>query len=185
MKMSRLLLGGVVLAALFGNGCVITSAQILTHFDLPNPFTIVSSTADHSERIPVDLSTLSEYNDHKDELKGLVDLAILGKFTNVNGPAGGVLVYIVPSLDLPSGGAPAVPAGATLLWGPGTIGATGSSRTFDWNESAGLFNKAGKDLLISEVKGDGQFTLYTTGSAGTFNIRVDEGVLVLVLDAGE
>jgi hypothetical protein len=96
-----------------------------------------------------------------------------------------VLVYIVPSLDLPSGGAPAVPAGATLLWGPGTIGATGSSRTFDWNESAGLFNKAGKDLLISEVKGDGQFTLYTTGSAGTFNIRVDEGVLVLVLDAGE
>lgn len=185
MKMSRLLLGGVVLAALFGNGCVITSAQILTHFDLPNPFTIVSSTADHSERIPVDLATIDEYEDHKDELKGLADLAILGKFTNVSGPAGGVLVYIVPSLDNPPGGAPAVPAGATLLWGPATIGATGSSRTIDWNESAGLFNKAGKDLLLSEVKGDGRFTLYTTGSTGTFNIHVDEGALVLVLDAAE
>jgi hypothetical protein len=185
MKTSRLLLGGVILAALLGNGCVITSAQVLAHYDLPNPFTIVSSTADHSERVPVDLSDVDEYNDHKDELKGLVDVAILGKFTNVNGPAGGVSVYIVPTLDFPAGGAPAVPAGATLLWGPASIGPTGSVRVIDWNESAGLFNKAGKDLLISEVKGDGQFTLYTTGSAGTFNIRVDEGLLALVLDAGQ
>jgi hypothetical protein len=185
MKASRLLLGCVVLAALLGNGCVITSAQVLTHFDLPNPFTINSSLTDHSERIPVDLSTLSEYEDHKDDLKGLADVAILGKFTNVSGPAGGVSVYIVPTLDTPAGGAPAVPGNAVLLWGPATIGATGSSRTIDWNESAGLFKKAGKDLLLSEVKGDGQFTLYTTGSAGTFNIRVDEGVLVLLLDAGK
>jgi len=185
MKTSRLLLGVVVLAALLGNGCVITSAQILTHFDLPNPFTIVSSTADHSERVPVDLTTLSEYEDHKEDLKGLADLAILGKFTNVSGPAGGVEVYIVPTLDTPPGGAPAVPVGATLLWGPATIGPTGASRTIGWDESAGLFTKAGKDLLISEVKGDGQFTLYATGSAGTFDIRVDEGELVLTLDAGK
>ena len=54
-----------------------------------------------------------------------------------------------------------------------------------WDESAGLFNKAGKDLLISEVKGDGQFTLYTTGSTGTFNIQIEDGELVLVLDAGK
>jgi hypothetical protein len=185
MKTSRLLLAGVALAALLGNGCIITSAQILTHFDLPNPFTIVSSTTDHSERVPVDLTTLSEYEDHKEDLKGLTDLAIVGKFTNVNGPAGGVLVYITPTLDLPAGGAPAIPGNATLLWGPGTIGATGASRVIGWNESAGLFKKAGKDLLLSEVKGDGQFTLYTTGSAGTFNIRVDDGALILILDAGK
>lgn len=185
MKTSRLLLGGVVLAALLGNGCVLTSAQILAHFDLPNPFTINSSLVDHSERIPVDLTTVNDYEKHKDELKGLTDVAILGKFTNVNGPAGGVSIYIVSSYDTPAGGAPAVPGGATLLWGPATIGATGSSRTIGWNESAGLFNKAGKALLISEIKGDGQFTLYATGTAGSFDIRVDEGVLVLTLDAGK
>jgi hypothetical protein len=95
------------------------------------------------------------------------------------------LVYIVPTLDTPAGGAPAVPPGATLLWGPGTIGATGATRVVGWDESAALFTKAGKDLLISEVKGDGQFTLYTTGSAGTFNIMVEDGALVLVLDAGK
>jgi hypothetical protein len=185
MKTSRLLLACVALAALLGNGCVITSAQVLTHFDLPNPFTINSSLTDHSERIPVDLTTLSEYQDHKDDLKGLVDLAIVGKFTNVSGPAGGVLVYIVPTLDTPAGGAPSVPGNAVLLWGPATIGPTGSSRVVGWNESAGLFKKAGKDLLLQEVKGDGQFTLYTTGSAGSFDIRVDDGALVLVLDAGK
>lgn len=185
MKTSRLLLGGVVLAALLGNGCIITSAQILTHFDLPNPFTINSSLVDHSERVPVDLTTLGDYEDHKEDLKGLTDLAILGKFTNVSGPAGGVEVFIVPTLDTPAGGAPAIPNGAVLLWGPATIGATGSSRTIGWDDSAALFTQAGKALLISQVKGDGKFTLYTTGSAGSFNIRVDEGVLALVLDAGK
>lgn len=185
MKTTRLLLASAVLGAVLGNGCIITSAQVLTHFSLPNPVHIVSGTADHSELIPVDLTTLNDYNDHKEELKGLTDLAILGKFTNVNGPAGGVNVYITPTLDSPAGGAPAVPPGAVLLWGPGTIGPTGDSRVLGWDESAGLFNKAGKDLLISEVKGDGKFTLYTTGSTGTFNIRIDDGELVLVLDAGK
>jgi len=185
MKIYRLLLASAVLGAVLGNGCIITSAQILTHYNLTNPFEIKSSAADHSELIPVDLTTNKDWNDHKDELKGLTDLAILGKFTNVSGPAGGVNVYITPTLDGPAGGAPAVPAGATLLWGPGTIGASPASRTIGWDESAGLFNKAGKDLLISEVKGDGQFTLYTTGSTGTFDIRVDDGELVLVLDAGK
>ena len=99
MKTSRLLLASAVLGAALGNGCIITSAQVLTHFSLPNPVHIVSGTADHSELIPVDLTTLSDYNDHKEDLKGLTDLAILGKFTNVSGPAGGVNVYITPTLD--------------------------------------------------------------------------------------
>ena len=78
-----------------------------------------------------------------------------------------------------------MPAGATLLWGPATIGPAGSSRTIGWNESAALFNKAGKDLLISEIKGDGQFTLYTTGTAGSYDIMVENGELILTLDAGK
>ena len=76
MKITRLLLAGAVLGALLGNGCIITSAQILTHYSLTNPFTINSSAADHSELIPVDLTTVKDWNDHKDDLKGLTDLAI-------------------------------------------------------------------------------------------------------------
>ena len=185
---SRQLLGlGVGLVALAASGCIIVSAQILTHFALPNPFTIDSSLIDHSERVPVDLSVDpgKDYTDNKDKLKNLTDVAILGKFTNVNGPAGGVLVYITPDLVGPPGGAPSIPSNAVLLWGPGKIGPTGSVRTIGWDESAALFKPAGKALLLSEVKGDGQFTLYATGSAATFDIRVDDGVVALLLDAGK
>jgi len=189
MKLSRLLATAALTIPMVAlPGCIITSAQILTHFNLPNPFTINSSVpGDQSERVPVDLNVDpgADYTDNKDKLKGLLDVAILGTFTNVGGPAGGVSVYIAPTYDTPAGGSPAPPGNAILLWGPGTIGATGDVRTIGWDESAALFNAAGKQLLIDEVKGDGQFTLYTTGSAGVYNIQVDNGVVVLVLDAGK
>ena len=187
MKRRQLLGFGLALVMLAASSCILISAQILTHFSLPNPFTIDSSLIDHAARIPVDLSVDvgKDYTDNKDKLKDIGDFAILGKFTNVNGPAGGVLVYITPDLVGPPGGAPGIPSNAVLLWGPGKIGPTGSVRTIGWDESAALFHPAGKALLLSEVKGDGQFTLYATGSAATFDIRVDDGLVVLLLDAGK
>jgi len=172
----------LVLAALTSTGCFLTSAQILTHFDLPNPFTInAANPADLFEQVPVDLNTISDYNDNKQDLKGLTDLALLGTFTNLTAQAGTVSVYISPNLDGPQVG---VPSNAVLLWGPESIGAS-ETKTISWNDSAALFTKAGKDMVIAETKGDGSFTLYTTGGpAGVYNIRVDEGVLVLTLDAG-
>jgi len=185
MKRHRLLLLGlglVALVALGATGCFITSAQILAHYALPNPFTI--NGADGWEREYVDLNTVKDYKDNKDKLKTITDLAIIGKFTNTGGTGGGVAVYITPGSTNLAGPA-AIIAGATKLWGPGTIGATGSVRTIGWNDSAALFNAAGKKILIKEGLGDGEFTLYTIGSPGTVNsIRVDKGFLILVLGAG-
>jgi hypothetical protein len=53
-----------------------------------------------------------------------------------------------------------------------------------WAESAKLFNAAGKNILINETKGDGSFTIYTIGTQGVYDIKVDDGVIVLVLNAG-
>ena len=65
----RLIAAALGLAALTSAGCIITSAQILTHFDLTNPFTI--NADDGFERVYVDLAEESdEYADHKDKLKG-------------------------------------------------------------------------------------------------------------------
>jgi hypothetical protein len=174
-------LGLAALAALGVTGCFITSGQILAHFALPDPFTI--NGADGYERIYVDLNTISDYKDNKDKLKTISDLAVVGKFTNTSGPGGGVVVYITPGNT--SYTSTTEIATATKLWGPGTIGATGSVRTIGWNESAGLFTAAGKKMLINEAKGDGEFTLYTIGTPGTSNvIRVDKGFLILVIGAG-
>src|SRR6185295_18040857 len=117
MKKLRWILPALVLAALTSTGCFITSAQILTHFDLPDPFSITSTPGDHAEVVPVDLNTIGDYEDNKDKLEGLTDLAVLGTFTNVNGPAGGVEVWVSPDLA-GSGSTDAIPSNAVLLWGP-------------------------------------------------------------------
>lgn len=177
-----LALGLVALVALGAAGCFLTSAQVLAEFALPNPFTI--DGADGYERIAVDLNTIDAYQEHKEKLEAIHDYAMVGKFTNVSGTGGGVVFYITPgSTNLTS---PAeIVAGATKLWGPGAIGATGDVRTLGWDASAALFTPAGKKILLTEAKGDGEFTLYSIGSPGSSNvIQVDKGYLVLVLGAG-
>lgn len=186
MKKFTLWLSLLGLAAVLSNGCFLVSAQVLAAFDLTNPFTI--GATDNMERILVDLNDISEYADNKDKLKGLADLAILGTFVNTAGPAGTVTAYLTAG-NTTLANAAAVVAGATKLWGPGSIGASGTAGgtvTIDWDTSAGLFDAAGKQLLIDEALGDGVFTLYMVGTpGGTYVIRVDDGVVVLVLDAGK
>jgi hypothetical protein len=186
MKNRRLLtlgLGLVVLVALAATGCFVTSAQVFVHYALPNPVTI--ENADDFEVIPVDLSTISAYQEHKDKLKNISDFGLIGTFTNVSGPGGGVEVYISAAGPI-YGSADEIRAHATKLWGPGTIGATGSVRTIGWDDSAALFGAAGKAILLNEAKGDGKFTLYTIGTpeSASNEIRVDKGFLILVIDAG-
>ena len=74
-----------------------------------------------------------------------------------------------------------VKANATKLWGPFQV-AAGASKTVDWDESASLFSSTGKALLINEIKGDGQFTVYAIAAEATYSFEVQNGVLALVLD---
>lgn len=183
MKNLRLLLVLTSLCALAATGCIIISGQIFAHFKLPPTFTI-SDTGTEVERVAVDLNTIDEYEEHKDKIKGLSDVALVGKFTNLGGQAGGVEVWITPGATSLADVA-AVRAGATKLWGPGMLPAgVGAVRTIGWDESAKLLTAAGKKMLIDEAKGDGQFTLYTFGTAGTYNIKVDGGALILTISAG-
>ena len=175
----------LALAALAAAGCILTSAQILAHYELPNPFIIDSATT-QTVRIDVDLNTVSEYTDNKDKLKGLSDVAIVGKFTNLSATPGGVEVWITPGTTAFTTKSE-VTSGATLLWGPATVGGSGTSTAVHdvgWDESAQLFHAAGRKILIDEGLGDGQFTLYTIGTAGVYRIRVDAGSMILTISAG-
>jgi len=182
MNRLRIALLGLGLGVLTLTGCFITQAQIFAHFAFPNPFSINSAT-DPFERIVVDLNTIDDYEEHKDKLNSLSDFAVVGTFINESGPAGGVEVWVTPGVTNHLTVAE-VTANATKLWGPGTIDAAPSERIIGWDESAELFNQAGKDLLITEAKGDGVFTLYTFGTAGLYQIRVENGFLILTLNAG-
>jgi hypothetical protein len=182
MNRFRVALLGLGLGALTLTGCFITQAQIFAHFAFPPTFTINSAT-DPFERIVVDLNTIDEYEEHKDKLNSLSDFAVVGTFVNESGPAGGVEVWVTREItNYTSVGQ--VTANAVKLWGPGAIGASPSTRTIGWDDSAALFNAAGKALLLEEAKGDGELTLYTFGTAGVYDIRVENGFLVLTLNAG-
>ena len=181
-RLRYLLLAAVVLLGLGINGCVLTSAQIFAHFDLPDPFEI-NSVGLTFQKIDVDLNTIDDYAKHKKNLKHLSDAAIGGVFTNVSGPAGAVEVWMTPDPTSYSS-VGQIQANAIKLWGPASIGPTGSVVKLTWDQSAKLFTSAGRQALIDQVKGDGQFTIYTIGTSGTYDIRVDHGTILLVIDAG-
>jgi hypothetical protein len=183
MKNLRWFLPTLALAALLGNGCILTSTQVLTHFALTNPIHIIPPATPMFAEV-VDLNTLKDYSDNKDKLKGLSDLAVVGTFTNQVGPAGGVEIWITAgasALTTPA----AVKLAGTLLWGPATIGAAPSTRVVNWNDSAKLFNAPGKQILIDSMKGAGVFTVYIfpSGAAGN-TIDIVNGAIILVIAAG-
>lgn len=128
----------------------------------------------------VDLSTESEYADHKDELKGLADLAVLGTLTNTGVTPLSLEVWITPGDTGPLDPAGIVTAGGVSLWGPMTL-AAGATRQIGWDESAALFG-AGRSMLLEQAKGDGEFTLYLVAGGSTFTL--ENAHLVLVLSAG-
>jgi hypothetical protein len=185
----RWLLASLAVAAVGATGCIITSAQILTYFELspdpPHSFQI--NAADPWDSLQVDLTVDvgEDYTDNKDKLKGVTDLAVLGEFTNTGGAGGAVTVWITAT-ETHYGDVGTITSSAQKLWGPASIGPTGDKVVIDWDDSAALFDPVGKKLLINEVVGDGIFTIYTTGTpSGTHDILVENGKVVLVLDAGQ
>ncbi len=188
MRGLRTVLLSLALGAVTLTGCFITQAQIMAFFELSNPFTIGPPPENPVHRELVDLNTIDDYADNKEDLEGLSDLAVVGTFTNVTplGPTntGGTMEVWITADDTnltdPTTG------GAVKLWGPKSIGPNPDAVTITWDESAALFTKAGKDLLIQEIKGDGIFTayVYTTGGAAAQSFRVDDGGIILVLSGG-
>ncbi|HEU4725492.1 MAG TPA: hypothetical protein VFU59_09385 [Candidatus Eisenbacteria bacterium] len=179
MKPMKFLVPALVLV-LAAAGCILVSGQFLVDFDLPN-FQATTSSNIVAEQI--DLNTNDDYNDHKEDLKAMVDIAVLGKVTNNDAGAVGVEVWMTPGTTNYTTSTE-ISNNATKLWGPFVV-LGNATKTVDWNESAALFTTAGKAMLLSEVKGDGQFTLYAIGNTTTYDINVDNGVLAITLDFGK
>ena len=166
----------VVLAV---SGCFLVSGQFLIDFELDD-FDVTTSTVTRED---VDLTTEEDYNDHKEDLKGLADVAVLGTINNTGDTAIGVEVWMTPTSTNYTT-VNEVTTNGTKLWGPFNLAAN-SSKTVGWDESAALFDPTGKDVLIADIKKDGQFTVYALSAAGTYEFDVDNGVLALVLDFGK
>jgi hypothetical protein len=180
MKSLRWLILGLGLG-LIASGCILTSGQIQINFDL-NDASITSAGLVAAQ---ITLSEEQEYTDNKDKLKTLSDLALLGKITNNTALPLNVEVWFTPSVtNYTTETALKADPAALKIWGNFALAAN-QTKQIDWNESAQLFTKAGKDALLKEAKdGDGDFSLYAIGTSGVYDFDVKNGALVLVLDAG-
>ena len=163
------------LAAVAAAGCMLTSGQFVATYDLPDPLSVSSVVFTGTE---VDLNTVSDYHDHKKDLKRVEDLSLVGNFTNNNSAPAQIEVWIVPDANL-SLTPQQLQTHGTRLWGPLTV-AGNSTEKVDWDLSAKLF--VGRQALIDEVKGDGDFAIYVVAN-GTYNITVTKGSLVVVVGA--
>lgn len=178
MKTLRNAVPMVALAALAAAGCFLVSGQFVVNHALPSPSTFQS--AGTFAGVAVDLNDISEYSDHKGDLKRVEDLALIGDFHNNSGTAVNVDVYIVPAGTISLTPAQVLSTGIKL-WG--SLSVPGNSTvSVDWNKSATLFT--GRQTLIDEIKGDGQFSLYAVAS-GAFDVTLTKGAVIAVIAAAK
>jgi hypothetical protein len=175
----RMLKLSLLVVPLVLTGCWLTTGQVTIDFELDDT-TVTSPTDIQAEQ--VDLNTIEDYNDHKEDLKGLSDIALLGSVTNNGATAIGVEAFVTPETTNYTTEAQ-VRANAVKVWGPFDV-AAGQTVTIGWDESAQLITAAGEQLLIDEALGDGVFTVYLVGNAGTYSFEVNDGKLVLTLAGG-
>src|SRR5262245_462022 len=174
MKALRWSPPAVALAALVAAGCILTSGQFVATYALPDA---TFSTTGTFEGELVDLNDIAEYNDHKQDLERVEDLALVGDITNNAASAIQVEAWIVPdATSAPTGVVP----GAVKLWGPITVGG-GSTVSVDWDLSSTLF--VGRQALVDEIKGDGVFGLYVAAPSPAYNITTTNASFIAVFSA--
>ncbi len=177
MKQFRFWASTLSLAALMSAGCFLISGQFSVVFEFDTPIQVNTATTVTGQL--VDLSTVDEYNDNRDKIDTVSDLALLGQFTN-NGPATTVEVWMVASPGAMLTTDSAIRAAGQRIWGPFTLGA-GETRSIGWDQSAQLF--VGRAALVSEIKGDGEFALYAIGSSAPYSFTIENGAMVAVISA--
>jgi hypothetical protein len=170
------------MALLGAAGCMLTSGQFNVPVELPSPLDVVGPEG--VIRADIDLNQDSIYRDHKQDVQGITDAALLGELTNA-GDATEAEIWMTPaSTNHSSATSVRLDPTAVPLWGPVSL-AAGQVLRLDWDASAGAF--VGRSALLEELQGDGTFTLYTFGSAGgsTYHFSLRQGVLLVVIDAAE
>ena len=174
MRTLRRSLPVVLLAALAAAGCILTSGQFVAHYDLPDA---TFNTGGTFQGVLVDLNDLDVYNDHKQDLARVDDLALVGDVTNHGATDAPVEAWIVPAAtSAPTGISP----GAIRLWGPFIVPA-GTTVKVDWNESAALF--VGRQVLVDEIKGDGVFGLYLAAAGPSYDVSTTNAAFITVFTA--
>ena len=165
-------------------GCQLVSGQFVITYEFADhgydPIIVVNpSTLTGAQ---VNLNEVKEYQDHKGDLKAVVDVALVGQLTNMAANPTAIEVWMVTNPGAPLTTSTAVKAAGQKIWGTFNLPGYGTAVKIDWDSSAKLFT--GRQALVDEIKGDGRFDLYVLGS-GSYTFRLDKGALIAVVSAAK
>ena len=183
LKHHRFWFAGLALAALVSAGCLLVSGQFVVTYVFKDhgydPLTITSASS--VTGVAVNLNTIAAYKEHKQQLKDIVDIALVGDLANLDNlnPVT-VEVWMVPHhTDVLYTTDSDVRTYGKLIWGPITV-AAGATKHIDWDESAKL--AVGRPLVVYQVQHGGQFDLYALGSGG-YHFQFTNGAFIAVIAA--
>jgi len=147
----------VLLAAAVCSSCILTSRQEVL-VAAPTQVYEFYNGGKLETYCTFDLTTSTQWTQHRADLARLSDLAIIGDFLNATGGLGGLPVPIDVKVAVAPDPLPSFSQGVDT-WGPIRIDTT-ATRRIDWSEGQ-RFMLPGASTLEREIRGDGKFTLYT------------------------
>ena len=164
--MKKALLSGLaLLLAVVMADCIATGTLVFV-FDLEGSH---SSPGDF-EAIDVDLSTNKDYNDHKDKIKSIDAVAVVGQISNNTSSDVAAEIYISDEVYTDP---QAVRDNATIVFISPTIPAN-DTIFVDWSD--GLSHIENFDELKAQIE-DGSFKLYVI-SSGPLDLHYDLNLIV-------
>lgn len=178
----RMIVPSLLLAALVGTGCVLVSGEFLIQVEMGDVSVDVVDVNSLLDGYFVDLTTNSTWKDHKNDIKSIEDLALVGDVHNSGLSDVTVVVYLRDGNPGPLSQATVTSSGIRV-WGPLTV-AAGATEKVDWNRSSALFG-AGKTALLSRIKTGGQFTFYATSTTAPFSFDIKNAVFLVVIGAAK
>ena len=173
------------LLVLAAGGCILSSNTVIAQFQGPVAMDVAGTPAGSTVIgvAQVDLNLNDVYRSAKGGLQGVADVALLGSIKN-NGLTVVRPEFYVTANTTAFTNAAEVRSNGKQLWGPINVEPS-SLVQLDWNKSAALVVKPGRNLVAREAAGDGRFTIYALGvvtGMTSYDFTVQDFHCILVLE---
>lgn len=157
-------------------GCGIATGSFTFGYELDGP---ISSTNANLEWESIDLTTIDDYNDHKDKIKSVDNIALVGVVHNLGNTAvsGEVwLAYDSTYGDYGNNSPDTVRAHGTRIFVSPVI-PTSDSLVIDWEEGLSYIENFAEVQAAVEL---GQFVLYGLGDSQFFDVYIDVDIIITI-----
>ena len=162
-----------LLAAALMTACGIATGSFTFGYELNGPIDSSNATLDKET---IDLTTVEDYNDHKDQIKSVDNVALVGKVYNTGNTAVSGEVWLVAFPDSNYTDPDTVRHYGTRIFVSPVI-APSDSLIIDWDNGLDYIENfpAVQDAVML-----GQFVLYGLGDSQFFNVYIDADVIITI-----